>query len=378
MIMITSVSARTYYFIATTMMAVVVFLFGCQKPQKETEQKQVTVAAAVEVFPLQTGRISTTMRIPGELVSYREVDLYAKVSSFCKELYVDVGTEVKAGELLALMEAPEIVSQLASANARVEALTATATASKANYDRLLETSKTPGTISQNDLDQALGKSNSDHSQLEAAKSAQKEILAMQHYLEIRAPFSGVISARNVNPGAYVGPTGKGSDSPLFTLNEQKKLRLVVYIPEANISYLHQHDEIHFSVKAYPNDRFISKVKRLAGALDKRLRAQRIEMDVINDNKKLLPGMIAEVEFSLATNPDTFIVPRSALVNSTERVFVIRITDNKVEWVDVKKGMEMNGEVEIFGPLNSGDRLVTIASEEIRSGASVTVMEKKKE
>jgi len=277
-----------------------------------------------------------------------------------------------------LMEAPEIVSQLASAHARVEALTAIYKASKANYERLLETSKTPGTISQNDLDQALGKSNSDYSQLEAAQSTQKEISQMQSYLEIRAPFDGIISARNVSLGAYVGPSGKGSEFPMFILNEQKKLRLVVYIPEAYSSYLHQDDEIHFAVKAYPNDKFTGKVKRLAGALDKRLRAQRIEVDVINENKKLLPGMIAEVQFSLATNPGTFVVPSSALVNSTERVFVIRITNKKAEWVDVKKGMEINGQVEIFGPLNLGDQLVTTASEEIRKGADVNATAKKKE
>ncbi len=94
-------------------------------------------------------------------------------------------------------------------------------ASKANYVRLLQTSKTPGTISQNDLDQALGKSNSDSAQLEAAMSAQKEIAVMQSYLEIRAPFDGIISARNINAGAYVGPSGKGSEFPMFTLNEQK-------------------------------------------------------------------------------------------------------------------------------------------------------------
>jgi RND family efflux transporter MFP subunit len=157
---------------------------------------------------------------------------------------------------------------------------------------------------------------------------------------------------------------------MFTLNEQKRLRLVVYIPEAYTSYLHQDDEIHFGVKAYPNDKFAGKVKRLAGALDKRLRAQRIEMDVINENKKLLPGMIAEVEFSLATNPNTFVIPSSALVNSTEKVFVIRVTNKKAEWVDVKKGMEMSGQVEVFGPLTLGDQLVTAASEEVRNGTEI--------
>ena len=163
---------------------------------------------------------------------------------------------------------------------------------------------------------------------------------------------------------------------MFTLNEQTRLRLVVYIPEAYTSYLHQDDEIHFSVKAYPNDRFTGKVTRLAGALDKRLRSQRIEVDVVNKNKRLLPGMIAEVEFALATSPNTFVVPTSALVNSGERVFVVRITDRKAEWVDVKKGMEMGGRVEVFGPLNVGDQLVTTASEEIRSGAEVSVVAKK--
>jgi membrane fusion protein (multidrug efflux system) len=375
--MITKVCSRKYFFATSAAIVTAILLFGCKRSLNGNEQ-QNSVQPVIENFPLKRGKISSSMTIPGELVSFRDVDLYAKVSSFCKQLYVDVGTEVRDGQLLALMEAPEIVSQLATARSRVEALTATSKASKANYERLLETSKTPGTISQNDLDQALGKSNSDYAQLEAAQSAQKEISIMQSYLEIRAPFDGIISARNVSLGAYVGPSGKGSEFPMFTLNEQKRLRLVVYIPEAYTSYLHLNDEIRFDVKAYPNDIFTGKVKRLAGALDKRLRAQRIEIDVINENKKLLPGMIAEVEFSLATNFNTFVVPSSALVNSTEKVFVIRITNKKAEWVDVKKGMEINGQVEIFGPLSVGDQLVTSASEEIRDGSDVNVTPKKKE
>lgn len=351
-------------------------IVSCKKSEKGADEKK-NDKPALEVFALQTGKINSTMKIPGELISFRDVDLYAKVSSFAKQLYADVGTEVKEGQLLAVMEAPEIMSQLASARSRVEALTATYKASKANYDRLLETSKTPGTISQNDLDQALGKSNADLAQLKAAESTQKEIATMQSYLEIRAPFSGVISARNVSLGAYVGPAGKGSEFPMFTLNEQKRLRLVVYIPEAYVSYLHQGDEIGFSVKAYPKEKFKGTIKRLAGALDKRLRAQRIEMDVNNDNKKLLPGMIAEVSFSLSSDPGTFVIPTSALVNSTEKIFVVRIVNGKAEWVDVKKGMESKGQVEIFGALQQNDQLVLRGSEEIRDGAEVNITQKEK-
>jgi len=340
---------------------------GCKPAHPEADEKNNPVV--LEVFELGQGQINSFVRIPGELISFRDVDLYAKVSSFTKQLYVDVGSEVTEGQLLALMEAPEIASQLAAAESRLASLQAIYKASKANYDRLLETSKTPGTISQNDLDQALGRSNSDYAQLEAAKASQKEISVMKSYLEIRAPFNGVISARNVNLGAYVGPSGKGSDQPMFTLNEQKQLRLVVYIPEAYTSYLHRGDEINFSVDAYPSEKFKAKIKRLAGAMDKRLRAQRIEMDVDNANKKLLPGMIAEVGIALNT-AGTLVVPHSALVNSTEKVFVIRVTNQKAEWVDVKKGMESNGMVEIFGPVKVGDQLVRTASEEIRDGAEI--------
>lgn len=352
-------------------------LMRCHSEKEEAEEKKEE-APQVEVFALQKGTISSSIKIPGELVSYRDVDLYAKVSSFAKQLYADVGSEVTEGQLLALMEAPEITSQLVAAESRLQSQEALYKASKANYDRLAATSKTPGTISQNDLDQAQAKMNSDFAQLEAAKASQKEISSMRSYLEIRAPFNGIISARNVSLGAYVGPSGKGSELPMFTLNEQKRLRLVVYVPEAYSSYLHANDEILFSVKAFPNEKFKAQVKRLAGAMDKKLRAQRIEMDVSNDNKRLLPGMIAEVKISFSSGKDGWVVPKTAIVNSPEKIFMIRIRDRKVEWVEVSKGLEANQQVEVFGPLQEGDQLVTRANEEIRDGNEVGGVTFKKE
>lgn len=346
------------------------FLLGqCKSKDEDSDKKEDAAAPSLEVFSLKPGKLSSQLRIPGELVSYRDVDLYAKVNSFTKQIYVDVGSEVKEGQMLALMEAPEIASQLVMAESRLKSQEAVYQASKANYDRLAATSKTPGTISQNDLDQALAKMNSDLAQLEALRAAQKEIAVMRGYLEIRAPFDGVISARNVSLGAYVGPSGKGSEFPMFVLNEQKRLRLVVYVPESYTSYIHPNDEITFTVKAFPNERFSANVKRLSGAMDKKLRAQRVEMDVRNDNKKLLPGMIAEVMLSFSTS-DTFVVPKSSVVNSTEKLFIIVIQEGAAKWVEVKKGLENNQQIEIFGLLKTGDKLVKVASEEIRDGSKI--------
>ena len=361
---------RRYVVTASCVALALVVLQGCgSKDTKASESNTAAPAAvATEVITVKKGLLNTSLQIPGELVAFQQVDIYAKENSFVKKLYADVGSEVTTGQMLAAMEAPELGSQLAAAASRLKSQEAIYIASKANYDRLLETSKTPGTIAPNDLDISLAKKNSDYAQWQAAKSAYQAVADTRNYLEIRAPFGGVISARNVNTGAYVGPSGKGSEFPLFTLQEQKKLRLVVSVPEAYTSYLHENDTIRFSVNAFPNQTFLAYVKRLAGALDDKLRSQRIEMDVMNDNKKLLPGMVADVHVGMLSKDSTFIVPKSAVVNSPERVFVVRVTNSKAEWVDVKKGREADGMVEVYGNLNVGDNLVKKASEENRDGS----------
>ena len=346
---------------------------ACNSSHGEKKEDNAVAAAPVviDVFPVQKDKLSTAFQTPAELIAWQQVDLYAKENSFVKKLYVDVGSEVKAGQLLVSLEAPELNSRLAAAESRLKSQEAIYTASKSQYDRLYETSKTPGTISQNDLDQAAARKNSDLAQWEAAKAAHKEIMITRGYLEIRAPFNGVISARNANPGAYVGPSGKGSEFPMFTLQEQRKLRLVVAVPEAYIGYLDNKHPVEFTVKAIPDQTFRGHINRLSGALDNRLRSERIEIDVENSSKRLLPGMIAEVNIPFPAKDSTLIVPKTALVNSPERMFVIRIVNNKAEWVDVKKGRESGGKIEIYGNgLKPGDHLVKKASEEIRNGSEV--------
>ncbi|MFT3932367.1 MAG: efflux RND transporter periplasmic adaptor subunit [Chitinophagaceae bacterium] len=371
---ITKNNYRKVFGIAPAALCMAVLLNSCGASEKKSEEKEeaakTETPAATNAFVLQKGKLSSSIQMPGELIPFQQVDLYARVNGFVKKLYADVGSEVKAGQLLAVMEAPELSSQLAGADSRVKTQEAIYTASKANYDRLYETSKTPGTISPNDLDQASAKKNADYAMWQAAKSSYKEIADNRNYLEIRAPFSGVISTRNVNPGAVAGPAGKGSDLPMFVLQDQKKLRLAVLIPESITSYINNSTSISFTVKGLPNQKFSATVKRAAGSLDTRLRAERIEMDIINNDKKLLPGMIAEVSIPAAAKDSGLIVPKTAVINSTERIFVIKVNNGKATWVDVKTGREADGKVEVFGQLNAGDTLITAASEERRNGSDV--------
>lgn len=345
----------------------ILVLQACNSSHANNEAKAVAAPAPVAAIRLQEDSLSSSIKIPGELAAYQQVDLFAKVNSFVAKLYVDVGSEVKAGQLLATLEAPEINSQLSAAASRLKMQEAIHTGSKATYNRLLETSKTPGTISPNDLELALARTQSDEASLNAARAQYNEVVNNQDYLQVRAPFSGVISARNVSAGAYVGPSGRGSEFPIFTLVEQKKLRLVVSVPEAYSGYLSNNSEVTFTLRSLPTDTFTARITRLAGALDNRLRAERIEMDVINVNKKLLPGMVAEVRIPLLNGQRSLVVPSSAVLNSTEGVFVIRIQNKKTTWVPVTATRTFEGKTEISGNLSVNDTLVKFASEEVRNG-----------
>jgi len=338
--------------------------------EEKKEEAPVDDTPAIETFDLTKEKLSSQVSLPAELSGFRQVDLYAKVSSYVKELKVDIGSKVTEGQILIQLEAPEISSQLAAAQSRLHSVEAVYTGSNANYNRILETSKVEGTISKNDLDQALARKSSDYAQLQAARATVREIQVNQGYLQIRAPFTGIVTARNINTGAYVGPQGKGSDLPLLTVQDQKKLRLAVSVPEMYTGYLKDGDEMSFTVRSMLNETFKAKIQRMSGALDLRLRSERVEMDVINTDNKLLPGMVAEVLLPLNSKDSTFVVPKSAIVNTAEGIFVIRVKDNKTERVAIKKGRDAEDKTEIFGDLSPNEKLVKNASEELRDGTPV--------
>lgn len=354
--------------------AILIFsLQSCSHAEKkETKKSEDPASPEIETVNPKQDDFSSSTTIPGELQPYQKVDIYAKVSSFVKKLYVDVGNEVKAGQLLAALEAPEISSQQSAASSALKSKEALYIASKAKYDRLKETSKTPGTISALDLEQALAAQKSDLAQLEAAKASYREVADVKNYLQIRAPFSGNIATRNVSAGAYVGPSGKGSDLPMFSLVQQDRLRLVVNVPESYTGLLNKNGDIKFSIQSIPGETFTAKVSRFAGALDSKLRSQWVEMDVYNKDKRLLPGMVANVILPLSENSKSLSVPSSAVLNSTLGVFVIKVEKNTAHWIPVTSGIANGETTTIIGPVSPGDVIVKTATEEIRDGQNIRI------
>ncbi|MEI9917501.1 MAG: efflux RND transporter periplasmic adaptor subunit [Bacteroidota bacterium] len=359
-----------YIKLVSLVVAVSFVTSSCSRSNADADKTEAKPVAKAETIIVKKDTLESEMVIPGELIPYQQVDLYAKVTGFVKTLNVDIGSKVKTGQVLIVLEAPELTAQLSAAQSRLKSQEALYTASIANYNRLVETSKTPGTISPHDIEQAEARKNADLANLEAAKASYKEVNDVKDYLVLRAPFDGTITSRNVNIGAYVGPSGRGSELPALTLQQQSRLRLVVSVPETYTVYVEPGDEVEYKVRSMPGQVFKAKLVRLSGSLDQRLRSQRIEADIKNTDGKFLAGTVADVTFDFKSLENSFSVLKTAVVTTSESSFVVRIVDQKAQRVKIKKGIQSGDAVEVFGNLKEGDVLLKKANEEIKDGQEI--------
>lgn len=180
------------------------------------------------------------------------------------------------------------------------------------------------------------------------------------------PFAWRLVSRNVDTGAYVGPMGK---TPLFVIEDNRKLRLQLSIPEVNTPYVKEGDTVRFFVRAQPGEKYFAIVSRKTGSLDERLRSEKIEADYDNSRNALKPHMIAETAISLQCNAPTFFVPMSAIVESGSGIYIITVKNGKTVNVPVSKGRVMMDQVEVFGTLEKGVEVLKMASGEIQEGTA---------
>ena len=334
--------------------------------------------------------VNVVLSMPGELEPYQMVAVYPKVTGFVKSIRVDRGSRVRAGDLIAELDAPEIVSRRAEAQSKVqgaEALLAAAT-SKAEgdastYDKLKAAAETPGVVAGNDLvlaekslEAGKGQVASARENVEGARQALKAVAEMEGYLRVSAPFAGVVTERNVHPGALVGPGSGQAATPMVRLVENDRLRLVVPVPEAYTAGVTKGTQLSFSVPAYPGQKFAATVARIAQAVDVKTRTMAIELDVANNDGRLASGTFCQVQWPVRRRNPSLFVPSGSVATTTDRTFVVRVRNGKTEWIDVTTGLTSGQLVEVFGDLRPGDEIALRGTDEIRAGTSVLLRESK--
>jgi len=368
---------------------VLTIAFGCASCRQDTTRAAPATVPAVpqvEVAAVKSEKLNTTDRLPGQLMPYESVEVYAKETGYVKSIAVDRGSRVKQGELIAVLEAPELTAQRAQANAayrstesQLAAGEAKLTADQATYLHMSAAAKVPGVVAANDLEIAQQVARSGEANVaaleKAVQAAQENLRAvaqLESYLNITAPFDGQVTTRYVHPGALVGPQGgTGAMMPIVQIQTLTRHRLVVPVPEYDAASIPEATKVSFTVPSYPGRVFTAPIARISRAVDIKTRTMPVELDVRDPGAELNPGTFCEVSWPVRRAYPTLFVPASAVASDLERTFVVRIRDNKAEWVDVKTGARSGTLAEVFGDLNEGDQVAVRGSDQLRPGTEVS-------
>jgi RND family efflux transporter MFP subunit len=368
-------------------LALLLSISGCNgDPKAAAGQQAETDAQTVEVVPVASQKLATVFTLPAQLIPFETVDIYPKVTGFMDMIRVDRGSRVHKGELIIRLSAPELVAQRAQAESAVRAAesqltTAQAklTSDKGTYLHMVSAAKTPGVVAENDVMVASQTASADQGQVQsaednvaAARDALRRVAQLESYLNIYAPFDGIVTMRNLHPGALVGPaSGQSVTMPIVQIVDTDHLRLVVPVPEAYVGEMQVGQQVAFTVPAYPGQTFHAPITRISHDVDLNTRTMPVELDVDSTDGRLSPGSFSSVQWPVRRAAPTMFVPVSAVTNDQQRTFVEGVRNGKAEWVDVVTGLSVDGNIEVFGDLKPGNEVIRNATDAIRPGQPVT-------
>jgi RND family efflux transporter MFP subunit len=367
-----------------------------EAPARTEEAAEVTVGTtSVRMQPM-----AQHLTVSSELVPFQEIDVYAKEAGYVKQLLVDYGTHVRQGQLMAVLEIPELEAQLQQdqaeiraqadrvkeASDEVERVKAQSTVAHLQYERIASVSKTqPGLVAQQEVDDWQGKDLAAESQLEAAHgalaSAQSELeaakgklvhdQALYDYSKITAPFDGVVTQRYANLGALMqAGTTSTQATPLVRLSEESLYRLVIPVPETYVRYVHIGDPVEVRVPAL-NRSFAGKVTRFSVDVSGDTRTMHTEVDIPNPGHELVPGAYAEAVLTLNQNGNVLAVPLQAINRNGTDIGVFVVDSNsRVEARPITLGAETADYAEVTAGLKPGEQVIISDRSGLKPGEAV--------
>ncbi|MGD0180824.1 MAG: efflux RND transporter periplasmic adaptor subunit [Terriglobales bacterium] len=339
----------------------------------DTETAQAALTSVSVVSPKRTSPADEII-LPGNVQPYISSPIYARTNGYLKKWYFDIGARVKQGELLAVIETPEVDQQLEQARSNLltaQANLELASITKARYQGLLKSNA----VSQQDVDNAVGTYNANAAIVEADKAAVQQYSALVSFEKVYAPFDGVITARNTDIGDLIN-SGSSSNlkTDLFHIAQPGKLRVYVNVPEEYSRGITVGMKADLTLAEFPNRQFQGKVVRTADDINVTTRTLLIEIDVDNPSGTLLTGSYAEVHLAVPTQASTFLIPVNTLLFRTEGLRVGIVKDGKVVLTAVTPGHDFGDQIEIVSGLKSDDQVIINPPDSIVSGEEVQVVQ----
>lgn len=346
--------------------SILIFILACFQACTQPEVKNTKAGNPTpqyQTYSIEKGGLATSIKLPAQLTAYQEVSIFPKVNGFVQAVWVDIGSKVQKGSRLLQLEAPELEQAVLQAREKYIRSKSELAIDTEHYLRLLQASQTAGAVSPFDLSSLRSKVISDSALCNAEKANWDMQHTMMNYLQVTAPFEGVITERNIHPGALVSAAVK--DRPMIQLKQINQLRLQIDVPEYLSSQLKEKDTVYFLTSVSPGKKNTGLISRKSNNINTQFRSEKIEIDVLNPGNSLSPGMYADVIIEANGSPDAFTVPKSAIVNATEGKYLIVLQNGKTRRVSIRTRNETAGKTEVFGLLQSGDMIILNANDEIK-------------
>lgn len=342
-------------------------LCGCQRSNSTTERSNAASAPVdVQVVLPRKGDIARRITLPAEIKAYQQATLYAKVAGYLKTIAVDKGDEVKEGALLAEIEVPELIADRAKYRAEMEV-------AAIEYRRVSEAQKKASDlVVLQSVDNAKGR-------LDIAKANLERTETLLGFARITAPFSGVVTRRLVDPGAFIPAATSGSaaqNAALLTLMDFSRVRVQVAVPEPEVPFVKNGLPVNVAVDELANHVFDGVVTRFAYALDENTKTMLCEIEISNPGGELRPGMFASVKIAIEQKNDAWLVPVEALVVEKVKSSVLTVADGKAKKVAVKTGFNDGVSVEILEGLKPNASVILVGKQALNDGQPVHVAQAK--
>ena len=369
-----SFDARTTAVIAGAVGIVCVILFAVHHHAAKIAGGDLTAdLPTVAVAKVDRQDLFNEVTIPAEFRPYEEVILHAKVAGYVSKLNVDFGDQVKAGELLATLEVPELQADLVNAQAAEQKAEADYTNSHLIYTRLDTVNREhPNLVAQQDLDTALANNQTAAAAIAAAKANVTKYQTIFDYTKITAPFDGVITHRYVDPGTLI-QTGSASDTqslPLVRVSDNYRLRLDFPVSVDYVKDIAQGDPVEVRVESDNNKTFSGKVTRFTRDVDEATRTMMVEIEVPNPDLALVPGMYATVVLKVEKHANVLAVPIQAVSGGNNPTVLVVNQSHEIEERPVKAGIETADQCEIVSGLQEGDLVVMGNRSRLQPGQKV--------
>jgi membrane fusion protein (multidrug efflux system) len=333
---------------------------------------RVEAAPRVSVVGSRPSPKEVVLTLPGGTQAIQETTLYARTSGFLSERKVDIGDRVDAGQLLAVIEAPELDQDLERASVHLEEALANLTLARSTLQRIASLIQTHA-VSEQEYDDQKVRVNSAEAAVKAGHADVRRLTALQSYEKVVAPFSGTITARNVDKGALV-TSGSGSGvTSLFSIADTIGLRVFIDVPQTAAAGVAENQDADVLIRELPGKVFKGKVVRTARALDPATRTLRTELFLPNREGELLPGMYVQVKLTVGRESPGVIIPARTLILRKEGPRVVVVTsDKRTQLRSVKLGRDFGSEIEVTQGLDGRELLVENPTDDLENGQTVLV------